>query len=124
MEKGEIVESGDIVDVFTNPKSSIGKEFASHSISNNISEEDLKRFKGRIYKLNFFGDITRKPVLSQLEKQFEIDVNILFGNIENLYDNVVGSLVVEFLGDKENVDKAIEYYKTLNTKVEVIKDAE
>lgn len=124
MEKGGIVESGDIVDVFTNPKSSIGKEFVSHSISNNISEEDLKRFKGRIYKLNFFGDITRKPVLSQLEKQFEIDVNILFGNIENLYDNVVGSLVVEFLGDKENVDKAIEYYKTLNTKVEVIKDAE
>lgn len=124
MEKGEIVESGDIVDVFTNPKSSIGKEFVSHSISNNISKEDLEKFKGRICKLNFFGDITRKPVLSQLEKQFKIDVNILFGNIENLYDNVVGSLIVEFLGDKENIDKAIEYYKTLNTKVEVIKDAE
>ncbi len=124
MEKGEIVECGDIVDVFTNPKSSIGKEFVSHSIANNISEEDLKKFKGRICKLNFFGDITRKPVLSQLEKQYDIDVNILFGNIENLYDNVVGSLIVEFLGDKENIDKAIEYYKTLNTKVEVIKDAE
>lgn len=123
MEKGEIVECGDIVDVFTNPKSSIGKEFVSHSIGSNISEETLKKFKGKVCKLNFFGDITHRPILSKLEKEFNIEINILFGNIENLYDNVVGSLIVEFLGDKENIDKAIEYYKTLNTKVEVISDA-
>lgn len=122
MEKGRIVEQGNIIDVFTSPKSTVAKEFVSQSVNSGIREENLDKFNGKIYKLNFFGDITNKPVLSNLEKEYGVQVNILFGNIENLYDSVVGSLIVEFLGKEENINKAVEYYKTLNTKVEVIRD--
>jgi hypothetical protein len=36
----------------------------------------------------------------------------------------VGSLLVEFLGKDEDIRAAIAYYKSLNTKVEVVKNAE
>lgn len=124
MENGEIVEQGDIVDIFTNPQSSIGKEFVSHFIGSDSIEKNLSQFQGAIYKLSFFGAVTHEPVLSYLATQYHVKVNILFGNIETLHDTVVGSLLVEFLGKDEDIFAAIAYYKSLNTKVEVIKGAE
>lgn len=124
MENGKIVEQGDIVDIFTNPQSSIGKEFVSHSIGSDSIEKSLNQFQGAIYKLSFFGAVTHEPILSYLATQYHVKVNILFGNIETLHDTVVGSLLVEFLGKDEDIRAAIAYYKSLNTKVEVIKDAE
>lgn len=123
MEQGQVVEQGDIVDIFTNPQSQIGKSFVSHSLGSDSAERNFDAFDGKIYKLNFFGPITHKPVLSQLERKYNVEINILFGNIENLSSSVVGSLIVEFIGDEKNINAAIEYYKTLNTKVEVIRDA-
>lgn len=123
MEQGQVVEQGDIVDIFTNPQSQIGKSFVSHSLGSDSAERNFDAFDGKIYKLNFFGPITHKPVLSQLERKYDVEINILFGNIENLSSSVVGSLIVEFIGDEKNINDAIEYYKTLNTKVEVIRDA-
>lgn len=124
MENGKIVEQGDIVDIFTNPQSRIGKEFVSHSLGSESIEKNLSQFKGTIYKLSFFGTVTHEPVLSFLATQYHVTVNILFGNIETLHDTVVGSLLVEFLGKDENIRAAIEYYKSLNTKVEVFRDAQ
>lgn len=124
MDDGKIVEQGSIVDVFTNPQSAVGKEFISHTIGSTSIEEHLSPFKGAIYKLSFFGEVTSKPVLSYLSTHYHVTVNIIFGNIENLSDTVVGSLLVEFLGKEEDIRAAIQYYKSLNTKVEVIRNAQ
>lgn len=123
MEQGQVVEQGDIVDIFTNPQSQIGKSFVSHSLGSDSAQRNFDDFDGKIYKLSFFGPVTHKPVLSQLERKYDIETNILFGNIENLSNSVVGSLIVEFIGAEKNINAAIEFYKTLNTKVEVIRDA-
>lgn len=124
MEQGEIVEQGDIVDIFTNPQSEIGKTFVSHSLGSDSAEQNFDNYKGKIYKLSFFGAVTHQPVLTDLSQHYHVKVNILFGNIENLYNTVVGSLIVEFIGKDEDVRAAIEYYKSLDTKVEVIRDAQ
>ncbi len=124
MENGKIVEQGDIVDVFTNPQSGIGREFVSQAIGSESVEKYFGKFRGAIYKLSFFGEVTHEPVLSYIATEYKITVNILFGNIETLHDTVVGSLLVELLGADENIAAALDYYKSLNTKVEVIKNAQ
>jgi D-methionine transport system ATP-binding protein len=124
MENGKIVEQGDIVDIFANPQSSIGKEFVSHSIGSDSIEKNLSQYHGIIYKLSFFGKVTHEPILSYLAVHYGVSVNILFGNIENLHNTAIGSLIVEFLGKDEDIRNAIEYYKSLDTKVEVIRDAQ
>ena len=124
MDDGKIVEQGDIIDIFTNPQSTIGREFVSHAVGSESIEKNLSRFRGAIYRLSFFGEVTNKPVLSYLSTHYSVTVNILSGNIENLSDTVVGNLLVEFLGKPEDIRAAVEYYKSLNTKVEVIRDAQ
>lgn len=123
MDQGEIKEQGDIIEIFTNPKSPIAKDFVYHSLSFKISPEDFIEYRGKICKFNFYGTIAQEPVLSRLGHMFEIEVNILFGNIEKLQSSIVGSLIVELIGEKANIEKALAYYKTLNTNVEVIRDA-
>lgn len=123
MEKGEVIESGDIVEVFTSPQSQVAKDFVAHSSGTIINEEDLTQFTGMVCKFNFYGEVAHEPILSKLERDFDIQVNILFGNIEHLYTGIVGSLIVELRGDDRQIQKALDYYRTLNTKVEVIKHA-
>lgn len=123
MEKGEVVESGDIETVFTSPKSQVAKDFVAHSLGTTINEKDLDKFKGMVCKFNFYGEIAHEPILSKLERDFGITVNILFGNIEYLYTGIVGSLIVELRGDDKDIQKTLDYYQTLHTKVEVIKHA-
>jgi ABC-type metal ion transport system, ATPase component len=123
MEDGVIVEQGDIIDIFSNPQSDIAKDFVYHSIGVSVGKEDFSEFKGRICKFNFFGKIAHEPVLSRLERKFGIQVNILYGNIENLHNSIVGSLIVELIGDSGDIDKALDFYRTLDTRVEVIRDA-
>ncbi|QEH67821.1 methionine ABC transporter ATP-binding protein [Cellulosilyticum sp. WCF-2] len=123
MEKGEVIESGDIVEVFTSPQSQVAKDFVAHSSGTIINEEDLTQFTGMVCKFNFYGEVAHEPILSKLERDFDIQVNILFGNIEHLYTGIVGSLIVELRGDDWQIQKALDYYRTLNTKVEVIKHA-
>ena len=124
MDSGRIAEQGDIVDLFTNPQSAIGREFVSHAVGSESIEKRLGQFRGAIYRLSFFGTVTHEPVLSYLTSRYHVAVNILFGNIENLHDTVVGSLLVEFQGKDEDIRDAIAYYRSLNTKAEVIRDAQ
>lgn len=123
MDQGEIKEEGDIIDVFTSPQSDIAKDFVYNSLSIKVAPEEFSAYKNKICKFNFYGPIAQEPVLSRLERDYNIQVNILYGNIEKLHNSTVGSLIVELIGDSSNIEKALTYYKTLNTKVEVIRDA-
>lgn len=123
MEKGEIVESGEVVQVFTSPKSEIGKRFVAHSLGTAIDEKSFAHFKGMVCKFSFYGEIAHEPILSKLERAYGIQTNVLFGNIEHLYTGIVGSLIVELIGTDAQISEALNYYRTLHTKVEVIKYA-
>ena len=107
MDQGEIKEQGDIIDIFTSPQSAIAKDFVYHSLSIKMEPEDFLAFRGKICKFNFYGTIAQEPVLSRLEHMFGIQVNILFGNIEKLHNSIVGSLIVELIGDNSNIEQAL-----------------
>jgi D-methionine transport system ATP-binding protein len=123
MENGGIVEKGNIVDIFTSPRAKITKDFVAHSMGSDEILNKLKETKQNIYKITFSGDVTHEPIISKITTDYEVKVNILFGNIENLMGTVIGSLMVEFIGDSKNIDDAIKFYKEIGANVEVIKNA-
>ena len=84
MENGEIVEISTVEELFKRPKSKTARAFIN-SLSSDIQEEFIKpaEFKGRILRLSFWGDIV-KAYCFNMVKRFDIDVNILSGNISQL----------------------------------------
>lgn len=119
---GEIVEQGYVNDIFINPKYDITKELISFlpPISN---EELLNTFKDNknIYKIYFTSENASSPIISNMVKKFDIDVNILSGSLEELITGKVGYLVVKFIGMDSIIECSISWLLEHNIRLEHIK---
>ncbi|WP_079526956.1 methionine ABC transporter ATP-binding protein [Halobacillus hunanensis] len=127
MEEGKIVESGDVLDVFLYPKQKVTKRFVDQVMGDPDREHSLglinETYKtGEIVKLHFIGESTNQALISELSREFTVDVNILHGKITQTQKGAYGTLFVQFVGDKEEIDRAIAYIQTTSVQVEVNPD--
>lgn len=130
IEKSKVVEQGPLLEIFANPKTETARNFLK-SVTMSELPEDLKErirhldhghLEGRIVKIGFFGEATAQPIISTLVKKFDVDANILYGNIDSIQDTPYGLLVMELKGKNGGANNAIEYLKNLGLKVEVIQN--
>lgn len=127
IENGSVVEQGSVNDIFNSPKTETTKDFIrniTHSntenIQNSVSEFIKWSEKGGKYMLHFTGDSSSAPILSQTAKKFNIDFNILAAGIEKLTNGQVGSMLVDIIGTKPEIDKSIAFLNENNVTVEEI----
>ncbi|HHV38462.1 MAG TPA: methionine ABC transporter ATP-binding protein [Tepidimicrobium sp.] len=121
IEDGRIIESNKVDKLFRNPKTKTAKTFIS-GLDFDIEEEIIKSKKstGTLIRLSYLGDSAKKPIVSEMIKNFDIHANILSGNINELMSTSVGYLILELLGEKDKIEDAIDYLKKQNVDVEVI----
>ena len=125
MEEGNIVELGDVLDVFTNPKQPVTKRFVQQMMGDDEDESITELIEanpdGTLLKLQFIGDTANQPLISRLSKRYDIDINILQGKITNTQTGSYGTLFVQVLGEDSEVNEAIQYIRSKTTvEVEVI----
>lgn len=128
MEKGRVVEEGNLVQIFTQPRKPITKDFintATHvdqGLETILSHPSLLDLQPNdiLAKVSYVGATTSEPLIAHLYSQFTISTNILFGNIEILQDTPIGNLIVIFSGEKNKRDQALAYLVSKDIKVEII----
>ncbi len=128
IDNGEIIEQGNMIDVFTNPQHETTKEFTKSVMNADLPEilKDLTisdtytQGSKLIVRISFLGDSANEPIISGMVKRFSVDVSILYGNISQLKDIPFGTLIIEISGDKESMQNAFEYLHEQNLKTEVI----
>ena len=128
MEGGRIVEQGDVFQVFAAPRQAVTRRFVD-STSNLSRIRELLDDPARpirlnpgdyLLRLNYLERSTSEALISTLSRQFELDINILLGNIELLDGNPLGGLVVIAGGGHDKVTAAVDYLSKRNVLVEVI----
>lgn len=131
MENGEVVEEGDIFQIFANPTKKITKDFVDSTtnlskihdfIERKVSVAQIKEGEC-ILKFNYIEKSLSEAFVSQISRQFNIDVDIIFGNIEFVGENPMGGLVSIVRGDRKSIQDAVSYLKNKHVGVEVILDA-
>lgn len=128
IENGDIIEEGSMVDVFTNPQHPTTKEFTKSVINAEIPEmvknknlsANYTEGSKLIVRLSFIGDSAGEPIVSGMVKRFDVDVSILYGNIDQLKDVPFGTLIIEINGTEVGIKSALEYLHKQNLKTEVI----
>ncbi len=128
MEGGRVVESGDVFRVFASPREAVTRRFVDSTSNLSRIRELLDnpahpiRLNPGDYllRLNYLERSTSEALISTLSRQFELDINILLGNIELLDGNPLGGLVVIAGGGHDKVTAAVDYLSKRNVLVEVI----
>ncbi|MCF0110428.1 MAG: ATP-binding cassette domain-containing protein [Erysipelotrichaceae bacterium] len=131
MENGEVVEEGDVYDIFAHPTKPITKKFIG-SVSS-LSKIDKMLTDGSslvqltgddlLVQLSFEDSCTGDAVISDVSKRFDVKLNIILANVEVIDSRVLGGMVVIINGQKDEIQKATDYLKSLNVGIEVLSDA-
>ncbi|MCM2677254.1 methionine ABC transporter ATP-binding protein [Alkalicoccobacillus plakortidis] len=126
MEEGRIIEEGTVLDIFSKPQHQTTKNFVRSVFKDQIPASVRKILeKGseqiKIYKIEFIGESSGKPLLSELVRNFDVDVNVLFGNITEIQDTPFGSLTVELQGDPGSLESAFRFIKEKELLVSEVK---
>ncbi len=128
MEEGKVVEMGEVLSVFQSPQAPITKKFLSQVTEPGTAKEAIQNIReeypsGQLIKLVFIGERTEQPVLASLIRQYDIDVNIVQGNISHTQAGPYGTLILQLVGDQQKVAEAINYLHAQEVQTEVIDDA-
>ncbi|MFG3613143.1 methionine ABC transporter ATP-binding protein [Rummeliibacillus stabekisii] len=127
MEAGQIVEQGNVLEVFQSPKAEITKKFVSQVTESAEHKESISQMlddpNSQLIQLTFVGKKAEQPVISHLIRTFDVDVNIVHGNISATKSGPYGTLIVRIAGNEENINRAIQYLDGEDVKSEVIQHA-
>ena len=130
MEKGRIVEQGDVFSIFANPKDEVTKRFI-RSTSNLSKVEELIAQDSPVVHLEKDEKLVRftyikknvsEPLISAISRLYEVTINIIFAEIEIVQDAPIGGTVAIISGEAATIDRALKHIAALDVGVEVLKE--
>ncbi len=125
IEHGEIIEAGPVTEVLLNPTTDTAQTFLRGVVKSELPKEVEERLKaqngGELLQVTFIGGSTGEPLINEMIHKFDVGVNILYGNIDQIRDITFGMLVLKITGPE--FTKAKEFLLEKGLKVKVINDA-
>ena len=124
LEDGKIIESGDVVELCVWPKTETAKQFFKTAEMNfdNKAYQLARETPGTTVKCTFIGEKAPDPYICNIIKQYDVNVSILAGNIQEINETVIGCLIIKISGTEQAVTDSITYLEESNVKTEVISD--
>ena len=129
MEKGKIVEQGDVFTIFANPQNEVTKRFI-RSTSNLSKVEELIAENSPVVHLEKDEKLVRftyikknvsEPLISAISRLYEVTINIIFAEIEIVQDAPIGGTVAIVSGEAGTIDRALKHIAAMDVGVEVLK---
>lgn len=126
---GEIVETGTTYEIFTNPRHEITKQFIDGIFKRDRIEHLLRTNPVRptllddsiVSRLVFVKEASHKALISEISRDFEIDVSIIYGNVEKVQGDLIGSLYVIFSGNHSQIIAALNHLEKNGVFIEHIR---
>lgn len=114
MDYGQVVETGSVIQVFSDPRSDIARRFVGNLIRDLIPEplvESIRREtrNSRLLRIKLENTDSTEPLLWEINRRFEVETNILYSTINVIQGIVVGIMLVLFTGTDEEIEKAEQY---------------
>ncbi|MDR0500887.1 MAG: ATP-binding cassette domain-containing protein [Coriobacteriales bacterium] len=117
LHEGIIVDQGQTVDVFTNPTHHVTERFANslfqaERLQDILSSGHIRNIcaaGGTVARFLFRGSSADEALISQISRDFNVDVNVIFGNIVLFGKEPIGHLYVAISGSDDNINKAVAY---------------
>ncbi|MDB5656287.1 MAG: transporter related [Tardiphaga sp.] len=125
MEGGHIVEQGTTYEIFANPHHETTRRFVGEVTGGNVP--DWLRAKLQpvyapglqaVIRIAFTGADADEPVLSRLTRAYNVDFNIMHGQIEYVADHPFGTLIASVAAEPDLLARLIAELTSTRNKVE------
>ena len=117
LEKGVLVEQGDVEQLFRNPQTSAAKNLIYNGTA---YKESITA--GRKVRITFEGNSSFEPILGNIILECRTPVNILYANTQNVHGKAVGQMILQLPEEKELADRFVEYFHQKNLGVEEVEE--
>lgn len=130
MEAGQVIEQGNVIDIFKQPSHDVTRALIGDVIAQELPKGVLKRLRERLrnsdagsgtdhlFRFAFTGEGVDQPLLSEVVRRYDLDFNILHGQIEEIQGQAFGSLAILANGSAENIAAAMIYLQAQGVVVE------
>lgn len=132
MNKGQIVEEGDVIDIFARPQSETTRALIGQVMARDLPQSIVdtvnasRALNGRdnvhLLHLSFIGGEVTEPVISLASREFGINFNILRGTVDDLQGRTLGTLTLLVVAPGETYRKAVEFIRDRGVLVEEIQN--
>ena len=130
MNKGEIVEQGDVIDIFARPQSETTRALIGQvmdrdlpqSIVNTVNTARKQHGRDNVHllHLSFIGEEVAEPVISLASREFNIDFSILRGTVDDLQGRTLGTLTLLVVAPTPVYKQAVDFIRNRGVLLEEI----
>lgn len=127
LEHGKIVEEGTTFDIFASPQHEVTKRFVGSVTGSQVPDWLLARLRAEqqqgdqaVLHVSFKGADASGPLLSQIARTFDVDVNIIYGQVETIAGHPFGTLIVSVSSSPDLVGKITSQLKSGGNAVELL----
>jgi D-methionine transport system ATP-binding protein len=122
MDRGQIIERGDVFDVFSNPQTAAAARFVGTVVKGVPAAHELEvlreRHPGRIVTLSFRDtEVDQAAVFAEFTRA-GVGFQVVYGGINEIQGRPFGHLTLALTGDAASVDSALARVRTLTTVTE------
>jgi len=127
LDHGKLIEQGSVIDLFAQPQAAVTKQLVQKALHLELPQaikNKLHAERGEnnslIVRLTFYGQASDTPLITTLSKKFDVTINLLQANIENIQDTTLGFTVCQLSGEAEAIQQALDYVRSLSIMAEVL----
>ena len=119
IDHSKIAEIGTVTDIFSDPKSPIGKKLILGD-----SVKEVVATKGRKLRLVFDGRSSYEPVLSNIILATGLPVNILYASTSDVGGIAKGQMIIQLPDDETDASRILHYISSIKMKYEEVYEHE
>ncbi|WP_367209538.1 methionine ABC transporter ATP-binding protein [Sphingobacterium sp. R2] len=123
LDKGRLIETGPVEEIFANPKETTTKNFIQSSLAVEIPlsfQELLKTTGNPLVEIYLTSNEESISFIAQLEQKFGVKTNIITAQIDYIGELKFGVILAELSGEQENITNSLSFLKEKHAQTKIL----
>ncbi|MCI8659638.1 MAG: ATP-binding cassette domain-containing protein [Lachnospiraceae bacterium] len=115
IDQSHIAELGTVSEIFSEPKSKIGRQLILGDAVNQVKFSDFRQLR-----IIFDGRESTEPVISNLVLACKVPVNIMYASTKDIKGTAMGQMIIQLPEEEADANRVINYLKSIHVPYEEV----
>lgn len=115
IDQSHIAELGTVSEIFSEPKSKIGRQLILGDAVNQVKFSDSRQLR-----IIFDGRESTEPVISNLVLACKVPINIMYAATKDINGTAMGQMIIQLPEDEADANRVIHYLKSIQVPYEEV----